>query len=207
MADVVLETRGFNELISKLDRLPKVVFKDMGYAILTCALLVEATAKDNVKKAFHMVSSAADVAKGGGHLADSIGHKILKVGGLAVTGVVGTNLVYAAIQEFGGTVKAKNVKYLTIPWDGVTGWAKDYKNTFVHESKAGNLIIFQRVSKDEIKPLFTLKDQIEIPPRPYLNPAIKSNERRIIEIISDALNRSFASLASADMDAYLGGDF
>ncbi len=195
MGDVVVESTGFNELFRKLDQLPQVVYKDMGYTILTCALLVEATAKENVKNTFHMVASADEVAKGGGHLADSITHKVLKVGGLAVTGVVGTNLVYAAIQEFGGTVKAKNVKYLTIPWDGVTGWAKDYQNTFVHRTQTGNLIIFQRESKDKIRPLFTLKDKVEIPARPYLNPALKANEKRIMELINEALNRSLAHVA------------
>lgn len=35
-----------------------------------------------------------------------------------VTGIIGTNKVYAGIQEFGGTINAKNSKYLTFKVNG-----------------------------------------------------------------------------------------
>jgi phage gpG-like protein len=180
VGDVYLESNGFKKLFEKINQLPQVVYKDMGETILTVTLLVEAAAKANVKKNF----------KGIGTLADSITHKILKVAGLAVTGVVGTNLAYAAIHEFGGTITPKNANWLTIPFAGVKGRARDYDNTFFAWSKNKHLILFQRVGKDEVIPLFVLVKESEVPARPYLNPALEQNREIITQRIGEALKRS-----------------
>jgi len=89
-----------------------------------------------------------------------------------IQGMIGSDTPYAAIQEFGGTIKAKNVTYLTIPLraalDGngvpLKSKARDWPNTFVARSKAGNLIIFQKRGTS-IVPLYVLKTSVTIPPR------------------------------------------
>jgi len=89
-----------------------------------------------------------------------------------IQGTIGSDTPYAAIQEFGGVIKAKNVTYLTIPLpaalDGngvpLKTKARDWPNTFVAKSKAGNLIIFQRRGTS-IVPLYVLKTSVTIPPR------------------------------------------
>ena len=56
------------------------------------------------------------------------------------------------IHEVGGVIRAKSARYLTIPLPaaldrrGVARQpsARGWKNTFVAESKRGNLLIFQR---------------------------------------------------------------
>lgn len=84
---------------------------------------------------------------------------------------VWSGAVYSRIHEFGGVIRAKGAKYLTIPLpaaktaSGVAkGPARSFPNTFVKQSKAGNLIIFQS-NKDKLVPLFVLKKQVTIPKR------------------------------------------
>lgn len=87
-------------------------------------------------------------------------------------------LEYARVHEHDGTtiIRAKRGKYLTIPLDeaktarGVArGKARDFLDTFVRRSKAGNLIIFQDRA-DTIVPLFVLKEQVSVKGRPALRP-------------------------------------
>jgi len=79
---------------------------------------------------------------------------------------------YANIHHYGGTITPKEKKWLTIPFPGgpadvATGKvmmrASDFPNTFISKG-----MIFQRVSKDEIRPLFILKKKVDMPARPYM---------------------------------------
>jgi len=76
---------------------------------------------------------------------------------------------YAAIHHFGGTIKPKKKKFLTIPFPGgpadqrVPLRAADFNDTFVAKG-----IIFQKRGKDDIEPLFILKKSVEIPASPYM---------------------------------------
>lgn len=85
---------------------------------------------------------------------------------------------YAAIHHYGGTIRPKKAKALTIPFpDGpadkrVPLRAADFNDTFVAKG-----IIFQKrkrassygLSTDPtIVPLFILKKKVEIPARPYM---------------------------------------
>lgn len=181
-----VEVEGFKELFKKLDELPKTVFKDMGEAVLSASLAVKASAKENIESNFHGI----------GTLASSVKHKIIKMGGLAVAGIVGTNLPYASIHEFGGTITPKNVEWLTIPFKGVTGRARDYQNTFFAWTKNNKLVMFQNQGKGtKPKPLFVLVKQSQIPARPWLNPALEKNRGHITTMIGSAIKRSLASVA------------
>jgi phage gpG-like protein len=76
---------------------------------------------------------------------------------------------YAGIHDKGGTIRPKTKKFLTIPFPGgpadtrTPKRAADFKNTFIAKG-----IIFQKIGKKEIRPLFILKKQVKIPARPYL---------------------------------------
>jgi phage gpG-like protein len=76
---------------------------------------------------------------------------------------------YAAIHHYGGVIRPRKKKMLTIPFPGgpadqrVPFRARDFNDTFVAKG-----IIFRRVSKDEIQPLFILKKAVTIPARPYM---------------------------------------
>jgi len=78
---------------------------------------------------------------------------------------------YAAIHEFGGTIRPKRGRYLAIPFRsgktpaGVWKSPRLFENTFVRKN-----IIFQKRGKDKIVPLFVLKKSVKIPARPFINP-------------------------------------
>lgn len=76
----------------------------------------------------------------------------------------GTNLKYAAIHQFGGTIRPINARALTVPLPAATlgRRARDYKNTFVAKG-----VIFQKQGS-EIVPLFVLKKSVKIPARPFM---------------------------------------
>ena len=90
----------------------------------------------------------------------------------SVTGYIGGKH-YLRIHEYGGVIKAKNVRYLTIPLkaalnsNGTTKKksARQWPNTFVAKSKKGNLIIFQKQGRGRIVPLYVLKEKVTIKPR------------------------------------------
>ena len=86
-----------------------------------------------------------------------------------LTGIIGGNR-YLAIHEYGGTIKSKG-KLMTIPLPAALSsrgtsppFARQWKNTFVTRSRAGNLIIFQRRGAGVV-PLYVLKSEVYIPPR------------------------------------------
>jgi phage gpG-like protein len=101
---------------------------------------------------------------------------------------VGTNVVYAAIHEFGGIIRPKRAKFLAIPFPGVKGSPRDYKNTFVH-----NGIIFQgwqsaKGNVGGIEPLFSLKRQVVIPKRPYMSTGLEMSIPEIKSIANEEMN-------------------
>lgn len=104
------------------------------------------------------------------------------------TGKVGNRMVYAAIHETGGTIKAKRAKYLTIPLPAamtprgvLRKPARQWTDTFVR-----NKIIFQKKGK-KVVPLFVLKESVTIPARPYISTALNETKNRIIDIIGEAI--------------------
>lgn len=188
MGDVIVENKGFEEMMRKMEAFPQEMRKEMGKAILAASLDVEAAAKKNVKEKFGGV----------GHLAASINHKILKSKGVPITGVIGTNLAYAAIHEHGGTIEPKNAKWLTIPFKGVVGKARDYTDTFFQWKKSdeGNtLILYQNVEGGKPIPLFVLVKKSQVPARPYLNPALTANKENVLNKINKAIERSLKNVA------------
>jgi hypothetical protein len=69
----------------------------------------------------------------------------------------------AVVHERGATIRAKNAQYLTIPLPAALNrngtpkrpTARSWPNTFVKQSKKGNLLIFQKQGAD-IVPLYVL---------------------------------------------------
>jgi hydrogenase maturation factor HypE len=108
-----------------------------------------------------------------GELRRNISQRTTDMGGSIQT-VIGTGIpptkevVYARIHEEGGIIKAKK-KYLTIPFPGIHLRARDYPNTAVITSKAGNKIMIQNIAGQGFKPLFLLKPEVNIPARYWLS--------------------------------------
>jgi hypothetical protein len=99
-----------------------------------------------------------------------------------IEGHIGSDLVYARIQEYGGVIVPKHAKYLAIPLPAALDsrgvplrqGPRFWTNTFVAKSKNGNLLIFQKRGAKEIVPLYVLKDKVTIPARLGLGATVRS---------------------------------
>jgi hypothetical protein len=70
------------------------------------------------------------------------------------------------IHEEGGTVRARNGRYLAIPTvyaDGLSG-PRDVDNGFFKRTRKGNLFLFERQG-NSIKPMYLMKKSVKIKPR------------------------------------------
>lgn len=98
-----------------------------------------------------------------------------------------------SIHETGGTISARSTRYLTIPLPAAMDRrgvalkrsARDWPDTFVKRSRAGNLIIFQKRGKT-IVPLYLLKSNVTIPAR-----------LRMAETVDDELPRLERAVVAA----------
>ena len=106
---------------------------------------------------------------------------------------VGTDVEYAAIQEFGGTITAKNGKYLAIP---VNETAQMYKPMdfpgklhFQGDNSGGVLM------NAEGEVFYALKPSVTIPAHPYLRPALDENIDRAVESAGRALKKIINKIA------------
>lgn len=176
---MTLEIDGFKELAAKAGQLTPEVKKDLNKTMLVAALMVENAAKRNVQDKFNTKS---------GEFVGSIGHKLHRIQGFVQAVTVGTNIKYGSIHELGGTIEPRDAQWLTIPMPGITGYARDYQNTFFAISKNNNLVLFQNEG-GSVRPLFVLKKSIEIPARPYLGPALNENAAHLTKLIGDAVKR------------------
>jgi hypothetical protein len=114
-----------------------------------------------------------------------------------VTGTIGSDLPYARIQEFGGTITPKKAKFLAIPLPAalnangtpIKSSPRDWPNTFCAKSKAGNLLIFQRRGT-QIVPLYVLKSSVYIPPRLGLKKTLDAGIPYFVERAMDQMVRN-----------------
>ncbi len=110
----------------------------------------------------------------------------------SLTAKVYTDLVYARIHEYGGTIVPKRRKALAIPLGNVTGEPKDYQDLFmVHRPGQPPLLVRQMYkTKWAIQPMFVLLPQVTLPPRPYLRPALSMTMPAIRDRIRRAITGS-----------------
>lgn len=145
-----------------------------------------------------------------GTLMRSITHVDKTINPLQPTYRVGTNLVYAGIQEYGGRIQAKKGKFLAIPV-GVDGQraARDAKgdirslNLRLVKTKNGKLLLVKNLAPGmkavkggaaskygETKILFVLKKSVYLPPRPYMRPAYAAMKPKIDANIREAIKEA-----------------
>lgn len=80
---------------------------------------------------------------------------------------VGTNVVYAAIHQFGGTVRAKNAQFLSIPVTPAAraaGSPRNMAGLHVAQTLKGQFILVN----DKGVTQYLLRKQVTIPARPFL---------------------------------------
>lgn len=99
---------------------------------------------------------------------------------------IGTDAIWAAIHEFGGTIRAKNTKYLAIPVGTYKGSPLKHPNLRVRITNAGNLVMVDPSGRVQ----YVLKTSVEIPARPYMRPAFDEHKGEAI----DDMGRAFKTL-------------
>lgn len=135
------------------------------------------------------------LSKRSGFMIESIRDSV-KVDGVTIPTIAGYISVPAKrkIHENGGVIRPKKAKYLTIPLPAALNSngtpkkpsARDWKNTFVIKSKAGNLLIVQRQGA-RIIPLYVLKTQVYIPPRLGMMDTAKAGQTMLADRMADAI--------------------
>lgn len=100
-----------------------------------------------------------------------------------------------AVHEKGATITPKKAKYLTIPLPAalrsngtpIKPSARQWRNTFVAESKKGNLLIFLKKGNGDIVPLYALKKSVKIPPRLGLTKHMYERMPRFVDRAFEAM--------------------
>lgn len=141
------------------------------------------------------------LSKRSGKLVQSIKESV-RVTGTSLKDIEGAigGAFYARIHEFGGTIRAKNVKYLTIPLPAalnVNGTpkkrsAREWDRTFVIRSKKGNLLIVQKVGKN-IVPLYVLKTSVTIKPRLKMGDTLRTGVPHFVDKAMAAMAKELVS--------------
>lgn len=117
-----------------------------------------------------------------------------------------TDVPYARIQEFGGTIRPQEKQFLTIPLPAALTPAGVLRNTaeqlretgrtFIAKSRQGNLIIFQRRGRGsrtragqeaDITPLFVLLKRVQIPASKWASSAVDATLPKLPDFIRDAI--------------------
>lgn len=122
------------------------------------------------------------------NLRRSIHTEVASASETAVEVLVGTDVEYAAIQEFGGTIVPKNAKYLAIPLTGAAEAAVSPRN-FPGDLKprikpGGGGVLVDSAGTAQ----YALTGRVKIPPHPYLRPALDEN----VEKAKAAMGRALA---------------
>lgn len=121
-----------------------------------------------------------------------------------IYGTIGSDRVYAGIQETGGTIYPKNAQYLTVPLpaalnqDGtpIKAKARDWDNTFIIRGKSGSLLIVQQFGGDII-PLYVLVKSVTIPPRLKMLETIETGMTYFQERTVEAMLKAFQDAMAA----------
>lgn len=171
---------GLDKFAAKLQRLDRALqTQALTRALLTAALPIESQAKANIE-GHELIDT--------GTLLRSIGIEVMEANGDRVTVAVGTNLVYAAIHEYGGEIRARNGRFLAIPLTdeakGVPGgsprnFPRDL-SPIVHGDRG--------VLRDDAGiAQYALVTHVAIPARPYLRPAFDEKKHEAVEDFAAAL--------------------
>jgi len=104
--------------------------------------------------------------------------------------MVGTNVKYARIQEYGGTITAKRAKALTIPLNPIAAKMRSNVNSLksipnlsfrkMFGQNIGLLVTTTKSGrgKSHGRPMFLLRRSVTLPPRPFMRTAAANKQWR-----------------------------
>jgi len=191
--------RAFNRLVR---RFPKVVSDEMGRGF---KLYLRAFESRLVEERL----SGDPIRRRTGALAR--GWKVVVRGqGLHLVGILFTNVPYARIQEFGGTVRPKKGRWLWIPgqelltragvfrgWDRVD-WEGQHGDLWYRKSRRNprNLVLlYRRGKRGKIRHIATLAKEVRIEGRMGLRELVLKDYDRRVRMLQAALERAAGRVA------------
>ena len=172
---------GDEELVANLKDLGELAMaKNLVSAAQAGALLIVNAAKNKAPKKTRT-------------LARSLHHEVEKATKNYVELNIGTNLEYAAMQEFGGTVVPKKAKFLAIP---ANSGAEAVGSPLNYPGKLRAIITgFSGVMVDEAGTVqYVLTKSATIPAHPYLRPAFDEQRKNVFKAVGDYFARLMESL-------------
>lgn len=192
---------GASEFSAYATALPEFVVEEMKPAIKRAQLMVQAAVRRHASGV--SVGGGSDIAPSRGKLAQSWQVGAIEVHGLTdVRGPVGSNLAYAAIHEFGGTIRPRSARALTIPISPLAARkrARDFQGAFIVKTMGGQA--FLAIKKGEeggsgkraerIELLYLLKKQVTLRARHYVSNALKDVDPQLAPIMGIAIGAAIA---------------
>ena len=185
---------GDKELALKFERMTPALLERLRQAVSALQYELQGTVRQ--------LLSGALLKNRTGNLRNSFVPGPLRVDSTAVSGGVGSNLIYARIQDQGGTITPKNAQNLTIPLSAVltgNGVARYSARDIISNPRASgfdgtffrNGILFGKRG-NEIVPLFSLKKSVAIRPHHYIQAALEQikpqAEAAMKQAVGQALN-------------------
>jgi HK97 gp10 family phage protein len=177
MSDVVI---GVKELEQKFNALSDAVKgQSLSNAVKAGGLVVLNAAKANIQKNGLMRTRT---------LSRSVHIEITESSAEQATVEIGTNLEYAAIHEFGGTITPKSSKYLAIPVGNYIGSPRNHADLKLRKTGAGNLVMVDGNGAVQ----YVLKQSVTIQAKPYLRPAFDEKQEEAQNAMADAFAKLIA---------------
>jgi phage gpG-like protein len=168
--DVVI---GEEELLRKFRSMSEAVQgATLGAVARAGSLPILNGAKDNIKDQGLMESR---------QLSRSLHTEVVEQSKDRAVSEIGTNLVYAAIHEFGGVIKPKTRKYLAVPVGTYKGSPLRHNDLKLRKTNGGSLVLVDGGNAVQ----YVLKTSVEIPARPYLRPAYDEKKPLAINEMRD----------------------
>lgn len=96
----------------------------------------------------------------------------------------GKDVVYARIQDQGGEIRPRRAKALAIPLAGVKGVPRNFPDLFFIKTKRGTMLLCRRDGKGRLKPMFLLKDKVQIPPSGWFSVPLAN----MVPVLKDLLS-------------------
>jgi HK97 gp10 family phage protein len=165
---------GKEELIAKFRQLSETM---QGEALVNVVkaggMVVVNAAKENIKKQGLIRTR---------NLSRSVHQEVAESTNERAAVDVGTDVEYAALHEFGGTVQAKTSKYLAIPVGNYRGSPRKHGDLKLRKTAGGNLVMIDEAGIVQ----YVLKKSVEIQAKPYLRPAADEHHGEIEQAMEKA---------------------
>ena len=161
---------------------------------------------DMIRKHLSGPSTSSDtLRRRTGQLAKSWSQRVnVEVGSNSIAYSISNSLPYAAIQEYGGTIKPKSAAMLAIPlppiltptgvikhiYGGDIRTAIERTGAFPYTSKKGNkLFAYSDETSGELVPIILRRHQVTLPPREFVKKTLDRWADRIPEAVGDMVER------------------